>query len=192
MKTRAHSFQFQANLRDVRLRDAEQAVRESEIALREQAAYEKGRREGERALGEQLLQQRADLLALEQGVLQSLAEAVPNLLQTCETELAELAVEIASKLVAGLPIVPEMIEAVVRDALCDLEKNLDYQVYLNIEDLELLKRIESPILHDQTPGLHFQASGEVTRGGCMIKTPFGVIDARREVKLEALQKSLCS
>ena len=190
MKTRAHSFQFAVNLRDVRLRDAQQAARESEMALCEQAAYEKGRRDGERALSEQLLRQRADLLALEQGVLQSLTEAVPNLLQTCEAALTELSVEIASKLVAGLQITPEMVEATVRDALGDLEKNLEYQVYLNADDLELLNRIESPILQQKTPSLHFHPSGEVTRGGCMIKTPFGIIDARREVKLEALQKSL--
>jgi flagellar assembly protein FliH len=192
MKTRAHTFQFAVNLRDVHLRDAEQAIRENEMAVREQAAYEKGRRDGERSLGEQLLRQRADLLALEQGVLQSLTEAVPNLLETCEAALAELSLEIATKLVAGLQITPEVVEAAVRDALGDLEKNIEYQVYLNDEDLELLNRIESPILQQKSPTLHFHPSDEVTRGGCMIKTPFGIIDARREVKLEALQKSLRS
>ena len=115
---------------------------------------------------------------------------MPNLLQSCEGALVELTAEIAGKLVAGLPISPEMVEAVVRDAECDLEKNLEYQVYLNPEDLELLTRIESPLLTQKTPTLHFQVSNEVSRGGCMIKTPFGMIDARREIKLEALQKSL--
>ena len=48
--------------------DWEQTFTESEMTARVQAAYENGRRDGERALSEQLLQQRADLLTLEQGV----------------------------------------------------------------------------------------------------------------------------
>ena len=43
------------------------------FAWREQAAYERGRRDGEKALSEQLLQQRGELLELQKGVLDSLA-----------------------------------------------------------------------------------------------------------------------
>jgi flagellar biosynthesis/type III secretory pathway protein FliH len=34
------------------------------------------------------------------------------------------------------------------------------------------------------------SSTEVSRGGCVVQTRFGVIDARRETKLELLQESL--
>lgn len=194
MTIRSHTFQFSAQLREVRLRNSsvEQTFAEREILEREQAAYERGRRDGERALSDQLLAQRADLMALEQGVLKSLTDAVPNLIQHCEGTLTQLALELAGKMVAEMPISQELVEAVVREALADLEKNLDYQVFLNAEDLELLQRVESPLLSQKTPVLHFHPSNEIGRGGCMIKTPFGVIDARREVKLESLQKALSS
>jgi len=34
------------------------------------------------------------------------------------------------------------------------------------------------------------ASSEVSRGGCLIQTRFGLVDARRETKLEQLQQTL--
>jgi flagellar assembly protein FliH len=158
----------------------------------ELAAYERGRRDGERALSERLLQQRADLQALEQGVLKSLSQAVPKLVQECEGALANLTLEIAQKLVAGLPVSPEMVQAVVHEALKDIEESSDYQIYLNAEDMELLQRIESPLLTQKAPALHFQCSADVSRGGCIVKTRFGTIDARRETKMGALQKSLAA
>jgi flagellar biosynthesis/type III secretory pathway protein FliH len=38
--------------------------------------------------------------------------------------------------------------------------------------------------------MKFQVSPQVTRGGCMIQTNFGIVDARRETKLAALKQSL--
>lgn len=193
MKSRSHTFQFSSHLREVRLRNGQPGqVPESEATEREQAAYERGRRDGERALSNQLLTQRGDLATLEQGVLKSLGEAVPDLLRKSESVLIELSLELARKIVAGMAISPELVEAVVREALSDLEQNLQYQVYLNPEDIDLLNRIQSPLLSQSTPTLQFHPSPEVSRGGCLVKTPFGVIDARREVKIEALQKALSS
>jgi flagellar assembly protein FliH len=189
-----HSFRFPQTLQQVQLRSAvptpaNQTPVASEV---ERAAYERGRKDGERALSEKLLQQRADLQALEQGVLKSLSQAVPKLVHECEGALANLTLEIAEKLVAGLPVSPEMIQAVVHEALKDIEESSEYQIYLNAEDMELLQRIESPLLTQKTPALHFQCSPEVSRGGCIVKTRFGTIDARRETKMGALQKSLAA
>ena len=36
----------------------------------------------------------------------------------------------------------------------------------------------------------FSTSADVTRGGCIVQTRFGVVDARREIKLEQLRKAL--
>jgi flagellar biosynthesis/type III secretory pathway protein FliH len=38
--------------------------------------------------------------------------------------------------------------------------------------------------------VRFQPSPEVTPGGCLVQTRFGVIDARRETKLELIRQSL--
>jgi flagellar assembly protein FliH len=165
-------------------RDAEQA--------RVQDAFERGRREGEKALSEQLLRQRADLLELQQGVLQSLHEVVPQLTRECEGALISLALHAAQKLVAGLPVSAEMVEAVVREALAGIEDTSQLTVLLHPDDLELLQRVNSPVLVNDLGGgrLNFQPGREVTQGGCIVQTRFGSVDARREVKLALLKKSL--
>jgi flagellar biosynthesis/type III secretory pathway protein FliH len=69
---------------------------------------------------------------------------------------------------------------------------MELHIYLHAEDLALLQKSNAPIL---LPGpalesTHFHVSPEVTRGGCLVQSRFGVIDARRETKLELLRQSL--
>jgi flagellar assembly protein FliH len=162
------------------------------LRVAELAGYERGRRESETALREQLLRQRNEMLQVHQGVLESLRQAVPGLIRQTEEDLVALALEAARKLVAGLPITAEMVEAAVRDALAQVEETTDLHIELHPEDLAQLQRLNSPLL---TPGsgsgkLCFHASQEVTRGGCLVQTRFGVLDACRETKLARLKKSL--
>jgi flagellar assembly protein FliH len=195
MTFHAPSLVLDKPLRDVRPRsprDHSTEDWEQRTTKREQAAYERGRRDGEQALGEQLVQQRADLQAVEQGVLESLREAVPQVVRDTEQALLALALEVAQRLVAGLPISVEMIEAAVREALSQVEETADYHVYLHPEDLELLRRVDSSLLHPSSAGehMHFHPAPELTRGGCLVKTHFGIVDAQRETKCELLRKTL--
>ncbi|MEI6784337.1 MAG: FliH/SctL family protein [Verrucomicrobiota bacterium] len=168
------------------------AANEARGRLSEQAAYERGLADGEARLSEQLLRQRAELLELQNGVLASLRQAVPRVVRQSEAGVVELALEVARKLVSDLPVSAEMVEAAVRSALAQAEEGVSFQVFLAADDLALLQRINSPVL---LPGpgneaMHFQASAEVTRGGCLVETRFGVIDARRETKLKLIRQSL--
>ena len=186
---------FSVPLRDVRLQasvspaEAEQDRRELE-----QAAYERGLRDGEKALSEQLMAQRTELLELHQGGIESLRGVVPQLVQASEKSLVELALEAAQKLVGGMPIKPNLIEAVVREALGQVEDNAEITVQLNGEDLALLRRHHSPVLEGlpETGPLRFLSSPDVTRGGCIVHTRFGLLDARRETKIEQLRQSLAA
>ena len=156
------------------------------------AGYERGRLDGEKALSEQLLRQRNEMLQMHQGVIESLRQAVPGLIRQTEGALISLALEAARRLVAGMPVSPEMIEAVVRDAIAQVEEGTEFFIYLHPEDLAQLKQVNSPLLTPVAGGdkLCFHASGDVTRGGCLVQTRFGVLDARRDTKLEQLKKSL--
>jgi flagellar assembly protein FliH len=159
---------------------------------REQAAYERGRMDGEKALNLKLVQQRNELLELQQGVLKSLQLALPQVVRDCEQALTALALEVAQKLVSGLPISADMIAAAVQEALGEVEEATDYHIYLHPEDLELLQQVNSNLLASNVNNarMHFHRAPEVSRGGCLVKTRFGVIDGQRETKLELLQKSL--
>lgn len=159
-----------------------------------QASYERGRLDGERALSEQLIRQRAEVMELQTGVLASLRDAVPQVAREGERALVALALEAARKLVCGLPVSAEMIEAAIKEAIAQVEDTAGFTVQLHPEDLVLLERTNSPLLLPQggDERIRFQPSANVTRGGCVVQTRFGVIDARRETKVELLRSALSS
>jgi flagellar assembly protein FliH len=167
---------------------------EEHLREREQAAHERGRLDGERALSQQLLQQRNEMAELQRGVVDSLRRALPQVILEAQTALIQLALESAQKIVAGLPVSPEMIEAVVREALRQVEDTAEIAIQLHPEDLALLRKHNSPILNGvpEAGPLRFTGSADVTRGGCLVQTRFGLIDARRETKVEQLRQTLAA
>jgi len=187
------SIPFRQPLREVRLllQVPEQGWDEF-LREREQAAYQRGQQDGEKALTQQLLQQQGETGELQNGVLQSLTRAIPQVVRETETALIQLALEAAQKIVADLPISVEMIEAVVTEAVRQLEDSAEITVQLHPDDFKLLRLHRSAVLNGlpESGPLHFTGSAEVTRGGCLVQTRFGVIDARRETKMKQLRQAL--
>ncbi len=178
-------------LRHVRLKGGDGADgRPTEEEL--EAGYERGRRDAEQALSEQLVRQRTEVQELIRGALDSLRQAVPQVVRDTENAMIALALSVAQKLVADLPISAAMIEAVVRDALAQIEGTAQFTVRLHPADLELLQKSNSPLLAagDDSKEFRFLSSPEVTRGGCLVQTHFGTVDARRETKFDLLQRTL--
>jgi len=194
MKSWSETLTLPKPLRQARLnggRDQAGAdARAAEAELR--ASYERGRREAEEALSRQLFQQRAEMHELMRGVVDSLRQAVPQIVRDTENTLIALSLSVAQKLVAGMPISAAMIEAVVRDALAQIEGTAKFTVRLHPADLELLQQSDSPLLADGDGEKEFRflSSSEVTRGGCLVQTQFGTVDARRETKFDLLQRTI--
>lgn len=190
MKAARETLQFAAPLREVKIARSgdRETLRQEDL----QASYERGRLEGERALGEQLVKQRAEVMELQTGVLASLRGVVPQVTRECERALVSLALEVAQKLVCGLPISAEMIEAAIKEACAAVEDSAEFTVQLHPDDLALLQRTNSPLLLPQggEERIHFHCAAQITRGGCLVQTRFGVIDGRRETRMELLQKAL--
>ena len=187
------SIAFRHPLRHVRLlTQAPAQAWDEHVRDREQAAYERGRREGERALSEQLVQQRTETAELQKGILDSLRRVVPHVVAEAETTLIGLALETAQKIIAGLPVSVEMVEAVVHEALRQVEDTAEMVIQIHPDDLALLRKHNSVVLNGlpETGPLRFAGSAEVARGGCIIQTRFGLVDARRETKLEQLRQAL--
>ncbi len=168
------------------------AERAEEAAAREAAAYQRGLVEGERRLNEQLLRQRGELLDLQQGVLAALGQAVQKTVHEAESGLIELALETARKLVNDLPINDEMVAAAVRAALAEAEGATEVKVLLHPDDLARLQAMNPPASFASAgaPQAQFHASPEVSRGGCLVHTSLGVIDARRETRLDLIRQAL--
>ncbi len=157
-----------------------------------QASYDLGRIDGEKSVNEQLLKQRAETHELFQGLLTSLRQAVPQVIRDTENMLVSLTLEVAQKLIANMPVSAAMVEAAVQDALGQVEGAAQVTVRLHPADLELLQNSQSPLLTsgDGANDFRFLGSPEVTRGGCLVQTRFGTVDARRETKFDLLKRNL--
>lgn len=195
MKSWPDTIRFSEPLRDVFPSRGTVSTRVTEVTPSEDAiaaAYERGRIEGEKALGEQLVRQRAEMQQLLEGVVDSLRKAVPQVVIDTENHLVALALEIAEKLVTDIPISVEMVEAAVRDALSQVEGTAEFHVRLHPADMELLQTMNSTLLapSGESRPVRFHSSPEVTRGGCLVQTRFGIVDARRETKLDLLKRSI--
>jgi len=192
MNTRSEKLELPQRVKDVRFSSAPcERGSGSEPQPREQCGSEHNWRDAQKAEREQLARERAELLELQNGVLQALNRALPEMARQGEDALIALALQAVDKLVAGLPIGPEMIEATVREALQHVE-NGPVSVVLHPDDLALLQRVNSQLLpaQDGDARLQFRTSPDLTRGGCLVQTRFGVIDASRETKSALLKKSL--
>ncbi len=161
------------------------------VDLLEREAYERGRRDGEDNLREQLLTQRNVFLELQRGAIQSLRESTPQVVRDSEAALIVLAVEAAQTLIGGLPVTREMVEAVLQETLAQVEDTTEITVLLHADDLALLQKHPLPPVVDK-PQMQLRSSPEVTRGGCLVQTRFGIADGRRETKVDLLKKALVS
>ncbi|MGC8744155.1 MAG: FliH/SctL family protein [Verrucomicrobiia bacterium] len=185
-----YDLELAEQLRDVYLLDDEAEKMLRFQAEREREIYMRGRVEGERVLSEQLVQQRMQMQELQNGVFESLKRAIPGVAAQCEKMLIELAIEIARKLVSDMPIDANMVAASIREAMKQVGDTSEFTVYLNPSDLELLKQMNNAPDITERNGIKLVASGDVSRGGCIVHTRFGTIDNRRETKLKVIKESI--
>ncbi len=203
-----------APLRDIRLAAVKviaEAVRQSDPGVpeavaqeREHTAHERGleegRREIEAGMPARVEQARREWEASAQAeaihrlgqLKQSIPAQVSDKLKSLEEHLVVLATETAIKLVNGLSIDVPMVEAAVREALALVEQNGEVTVFLNPDDLALLRAENSELLAP-TPHarkLHFIVNPQLSRGGCLVETSHGLIDAQRETRIELLRHAI--
>ncbi|MBI4237065.1 MAG: hypothetical protein HY696_01445 [Deltaproteobacteria bacterium] len=111
---------------------------------------------------------------------------------TAEVEVHKLVLTIAEKVVGRLMEVHgELIKAVVKQAI---EATIGDRVVvrLNPDDYRLVVAAESEFrdLLDRTKRLQFREDEAITRGGCVVETEVGTIDAQLETQLRAIRKAL--
>jgi flagellar assembly protein FliH len=123
-----------------------------------------------------------------------LAEAIRKL-EVLETEAAErveleaarLAVRIAEKVVAGtLAVEPERLLDIVRGALRTIVEREHVVVLVHPDDLDLMRESVAEVTGSLGGIEHLDVQEErrVARGGAILRTSFGEVDARVETKLD--------
>ena len=181
---------------------APEPVSKEQLVEHEQAGYQRGREEAVVEYEAQINHLRAELekknAADLPGILGKIETEVNGSLnqrlQSLESELVEFATEAAIRLVNGLPISTKIVESSIQDALGHCDNDAEVAVYLNPEDLKLLKEAGSDLLSDSPHQrrVRYLKDEEVSRGGCLVETNCGLIDGRRETREQLLREAVDS
>jgi flagellar assembly protein FliH len=104
-----------------------------------------------------------------------------------ERQAVELALMLAEKIVGGaIAVAPERVVESVRGALRAIVERERITVLVHPDDLELVREAMDG-LRATLGGIEHcevQAERRVARGGCLVRTPDGDVDARVETKLQ--------
>jgi flagellar assembly protein FliH len=154
-------------------------------ALRAQAV-EEGRAEGLRLGREAAAAQLAPAVAALEQAAEASRMLRDELAESAEARAAQLALAIAEKVVAGaLEVEPERVVDVVRGALRGLLDGERLIVCVNPDDVELVRDAGLG-----SPDMHVEVHGErrIDRGGALVRTAVGEVDAQIERKLDAVRE----
>ncbi len=152
---------------------------EAEAAAAREAGYAAGLEEGRAAL--------AGAIEALAGAAAALADERRRVSDACEREAVDLGLRIAEQALSGaLDVQPERVVDVVRGALRRLVERDRVTVLVHPDDLDLV-RDAAPGLVAELGGiehLEVQAERRVARGGAVVHTPEGEVDATLDTKLE--------
>lgn len=163
---------------------------EAELAAATEEAYRRGVDDARGAGDQQMVEFRADVEQLHEGVFRRLPDLEPLFVSQIRDALPSLALEIARRLLAGYEPPPEIIARLCEEALNALFPERDgLELLLCAHDAEVLRKL-NPAWMERYPGLQICVDPALKPGDCQVRSRFGITDARQEVKLEALSSSL--
>ncbi|WP_391571539.1 flagellar assembly protein FliH [Cohnella sp.] len=188
-----------AELRAAVERDAElwwQSRREEDDRIREEASrqgHEEGYRAGALEAEEQLkLQYEERLREAEAIVIQAYA-AKESIVTEGEVFLVELSCTIAEKIVQSqLEQAPEMSKALFEKALSRRKEQGVIVLCVSPSQFAYVQaaKDELALALDAQAELQVVPDASIKEGGCIVRSPFGSIDARVDTQLEAIREQL--
>lgn len=149
-----------------------------------QARFSEGWEAGQKSLSAQLVQQRSDLLQVQNGVIASLKKAVAGVVAETEAVLAELTFTSVCRIVGQTAVTKEMVSETVTESLSGIASNCVFEIRLHPEDLQMFQDLQGDF--GLSKEVLLVADNALERGDCCVRTRFGLVDARRSTKLQNL------
>jgi flagellar assembly protein FliH len=165
-------------------------INESDLAARDEAAYHRGVDAARAKVDQQIVDLRAEMQHLSEGVLDKLAKIEPALVAQLRDALPALALDIARRLLAGYEPPPEVVARLCEEALGELfPERENLELVVSPRDAALLAKL-NPLWIERFPGLRVRAEPAFAPGDCQVRSRFGLTDARLQTKLATLEHNL--
>jgi flagellar assembly protein FliH len=163
---------------------------EIDIASLERTAFENGLRQGEKAgvalsevKIEELMKRHAETI-LEIGRIKAALYA------KVEREVAKLSIAVAKKIVhREVQIDKDIIHSLVHVALGHVMEKTPVVVHVNPADYEYLSTLKADLSQAESRNVSLAPDKSIERGGCLIETDCGDIDARLEEKFREVERT---
>ncbi len=175
---------------DEAARIVEQAKAEA-TAIAETArkeGFEQGKQEGF-AAGQETARPLIDAM---NGLIAELTGVRSQFYQNAETEMIDLVVAV-TKTVFGVmvEVEPALVHHVITEAVGKLQAKEELNIKVAPDDLEEAEKVR-PQLSEMVENIDrvtFAADPNLARGGCLVETNIGAIDARIETQLDAVREA---
>jgi type III secretion protein L len=108
--------------------------------------------------------------------------------------LADLALTIARRVIGEhLQADPALVQRIVADTIAELEPSYSVHVHVNPADLDIVEANREELDRMISDGvIHLKADPTVDRGGCVLISPAGDVDARIATKLSVLETAFAA
>jgi len=162
---------------------------EAELKEKEDQAFERGKKEGEEA-ARQEIETRAAQLA---SVISSLDQARQMILSQAEETVLELSLAVARRFVESSALYGnDLIKQTIKSAVKMVTEKEKVIIRINPDDLEQVRAHQDDIIFigDGIGKLEIRPDKKVDRGGCVVETEAGNIDARIESRFAEIEKAM--
>jgi flagellar assembly protein FliH len=164
-----------------------------DAVLRARLIIERAQIQAEQLRTEASAQGRADGLAGLAAAFVELAATRDNSLAALEPHAIQIALSAAKQLVGeALALSPERAGAIVAPLIARLRRSSVLTLRLHPEDGAFVQRHLPELLADSRSNARVQVECDatITRGGCMVVSDIGSLDARLESRLDVMGKAL--
>ena len=160
---------------------------EEELELRLKEAYERGLREGEQRAYKRLESEIESL----RGIIESIGEYKNEILRTTEAELLDLAFKIAEKVVQiSLEKDRSIVQKIIQKAVQEVKDKSEITIYISPHDEAVIMENRTKILEGIEGEIKFIVEPTIEKGGCVVQTSSGRIDALITSQLDEIRKRL--
>jgi flagellar assembly protein FliH len=163
---------------------------ESEMAAIRTQAYQEGSDAARAFASQQLVEFRSEVQTLQEGLFRRLETIDTDITAQLRDALPLLAVEIARRLLADYEPPAEQVLHLCEETLRQLyPEHENLELVISPRDAELLESLPAD-WKSRYPGLRITSDATLDGGDCQVRSRFGLTDARRQSKLDALSREL--
>jgi flagellar assembly protein FliH len=170
------------------LPDPEPSMPVVDSALLEAKAYENGFLQGEKS-GQEIAEKKHEAVIKQYSdTILEVGKFRSSLYAQVEREVVKLAVEVAKKIIhREINADPDVIQTLVRVSLSHVAEKSAVTVHLNPADYSYLLERRAEFSQSEEREIVLLADKSIERGGCLIQTECGDIDARIEEKFREVE-----